>query len=78
MWLDGYRSEMPWYPKALAELRSGCGARLTFSDVLAADGGGGHVVSATWHAVRHGTLECDLDRPFSEATELRFVVEDAA
>lgn len=78
MWLDGYRTEMPWYPQALTALRSGCGARLTLSDVLAADRGVGHVVSATWYALRHGTLECDLDRPFSETTELRFIAEVAA
>lgn len=78
MWLDGFRLAMPWYSDALATLRDDKGPVLALSDVLGVDAGHGHVLSAVWHALRNGTLEADLDAPFTTASELRFVEDDAA
>ncbi len=78
MWLDGYRRTMPWYRAAREHLFHATEGAITFGDVLDVDGGEGHVVSAVWHAVRHGVLECDLDEPFTQDTELRFRYEGAA
>lgn len=77
MWLDGFRQSMPWYGDALGALRDG-GDTLLLSDVLEVDAGEGHVLSAVWHGLRKGQLEVNLDAPFTSATELRFVEDDAA
>ncbi|WP_084349473.1 TnsA-like heteromeric transposase endonuclease subunit [Janibacter limosus] len=71
MWLDGYRRLMPWYEESLRTLISEAGDDFTLGKVVEVDAGGGHMVSAVWHAVRQGVVECDLDEPFSATTRLR-------
>lgn len=73
MWLDGFRRAMPWYSQALAYLSADRGRTFTFADVLEVDNGYGHALSAVWHAIRHGLIDCDLDEPFVMGTGLRFV-----
>lgn len=73
MWLDGFRRAMPWYSEALGHLSADRDRAITFEDVLEIDGGHGHVLSAVWHAIRHGAIDCDLDEPFAQGTDLRFV-----
>lgn len=77
MWLDGYRRAMPWYRDALSMVRATHGTGVTFADVLEMDARNGHVVSAIWHALRNGNLDCDLDAPFTESTQLQFPDEVA-
>lgn len=78
MWLDGFRRTMPWYAEALAHLSADGGREITLGAVREVDNGQGHVLSAVWHGIRMGAIECDLDAPFTKGTILRFVEEDAA
>lgn len=75
MWLDGFRRTMPWYSEALAHLSADGAYAVTLEDVLEIDNGHGHVLSAVWHAIRHGAIDCDLDAAFTQETVLRFVEE---
>jgi hypothetical protein len=43
----------------------------TIGAVLAADAGGGHLISAMWHGIWDGRIACDLDRPLTRATAIR-------
>lgn len=78
MWLDGFRRTMPWYSEALAHLSANSDRTVTLEDVREIDNGRGHVLSAVWHAIRHGAIDCDLDAAFTQETVLRFVEEGAA
>lgn len=75
MWLDGYRQEMPWYGPALEDLVSGLDEtdRFELATVLRADAGAGHLLSATWFAIRRGLIDCDLDLPLRPETTLTWV-----
>lgn len=67
MWLDGFRRDQPWYAPALAELEGG---PITLGEVVERDGGGGHLISAIWNALRVGTWTCDLTAPLTRSTVL--------
>lgn len=60
-WLAAYRHDRPWYPAAKAELVDLCDAGATMNDVIEADHGAGHLVSAMWHYAWRGDLVVDLD-----------------
>ena len=60
-WLAGYRHDRPWYARAKTELVALCDAGATMSDVVEADLGSGHLVSAMWHYVWRGDIVVDLD-----------------
>lgn len=70
MWLDGYRTSMPWHAAALQKLVSEAGREFSMLVVLEADQGAGHVLSAVWNAIRRGDIVCDLDLPFTSRTAL--------
>lgn len=70
MWLHAYRRPMPWCAASLRLLGECLEPTGTIGDVLNQDAGGGHVVSAMWHAIWSGQAECDLDRPFTRATQI--------
>lgn len=78
MWLDGYRTRMPWHAAALRKLVSEAGREFSMVVVLEVDRGEGHVLSAVWHAMRRGDISCDLDLPFASRTELHFRDEAVA
>ncbi|WP_277453594.1 TnsA-like heteromeric transposase endonuclease subunit [Janibacter sp. DB-40] len=78
MWLDGFRRAMPWYSEALAHLSANGRRAVTLEDVLETDNGHGHVLSAVWHAIRLGAIDCDLNAAFTQETVLRFVEEGAS
>ena len=42
----------------------------TIGDVLSLDAGGGHVISAMWHGIWSGQIDCDLDRPLKRKTRI--------
>ena len=42
----------------------------TIGDVLGLDAGGGHVISAMWHGIWSGQIDCDLDRPLKRKTRI--------
>ncbi|MFZ1453501.1 MAG: hypothetical protein WAT20_12425, partial [Ferruginibacter sp.] len=60
-WLAAYRHDRPWYPAAKAELVDLCDMGATMKDVIEADQGAGHLVSAMWHYAWRGDLVVDLD-----------------
>lgn len=67
LWLDAYRRSMPWYSAALSAAdfaQSG----FTLGAAITADRGSGHVLSAVWHGLRTGELQCDLDQPLTAST----------
>jgi len=71
MWLQAYRRDQPWYEPAgevLAGLLGGGGTSV--GAVLAADAGSGHLISAMWHHVWAGGLDCELSRPLTTETIL--------
>ena len=70
MWLHAYRRPMPWYAGSLRLLCEYVELDGTISDVLALDAGGGHVVSAMWHGIWSGQIDCDLNTPFRRGTRL--------
>ena len=72
MWLHGYRRQQPWYAASTHHLRDLLERGGCIGDVLAVDSGAGHLISAMWHSSWVGDLECDLDFPFTEQTEIRF------
>lgn len=61
-WLAAYRHDRPWYEAARPELVGLCNAGATMNDVIEADRGSGHLVSAMWHYAWRGDLIVDLDR----------------
>jgi hypothetical protein len=61
-WLAAYRHDRPWYEAARPELVEMCAEGATTNDVIEADRGSGHLVSAMWHYVWRGDLIVDLDR----------------
>ena len=61
MWIHGFRRPMPWYPGSLRLLHEYLEGAGTVADVLDLDAGGGHVVSAMWHGIWSGQIDCDLD-----------------
>lgn len=70
-WLTAYRRQMPWYPRAKAELFDLCRAPgATVGTVLAADRGAGHLISAMWHYAWSGALVIDLDQPICRSTRI--------
>lgn len=73
LWLDGFRLPQPWYASAWSTIAPTAGAAITIGEVLVADGGQGHVLSAMWHQIRHRRLQCDLESPLSAATRLTAV-----
>ena len=75
MWIHGFRRPMPWYPGSLRMLHEYLESEVTVADVLELDAGGGHVVSAMWHGIWSGQIDCDLDAPLTQAT--RIVVHQA-
>ncbi len=71
MWLQAYRRAQPWYQparEALSELVAGTTASV--GTVLAADAGSGHLISAMWHYLWSGDIDCELDPPITPATAL--------
>jgi hypothetical protein len=42
----------------------------TIADVLGLDAGGGHVLSAMWHGIWSGQIECDLDAQLTRTTPI--------
>ena len=66
---------MPWYAGSLRLIGEYLDGGGTIGDVLDLDAGGGHVVSALWHGIWSGQIECDLDRPLKRKT--RIVVHEA-
>ena len=70
MWIHGFRRRMPWYPGSLRLLHEHLEGAGTVADVLDLDAGGGHVVSAMWHGVWNGQIDCDLDSPITRTTPL--------
>ena len=61
-WLAAYRRVMPWYEAATDELVGLCAASsATMGDVVYADRGSGHLMSAMWHYVWRGDLVVDLE-----------------
>jgi len=71
MWLQAYRRAQPWYEPAgevLSELLAG--GTTSVGAVLAADAGSGHLISAMWHHVWAGGLDCELSRPLTTETML--------
>lgn len=70
MWLHAYRRSMPWYAGSLRLLREYMSDDFTVSDVLELDAGGGHVLSAMWHGIWTGQIDCDLDRPLKRTTRI--------
>lgn len=76
MWIHAYRRPMPWYAGSLRLIREYLEGDGTIGDVLGLDAGGGHVISAMWHGIWSGQIECDLDRPLKRKT--RIVIHDAA
>lgn len=77
MWLDGYRNDMPWYQHAIEALLAEVGDVCTLAFIQEMDGGAGHIMSAVWHAIRQGEIECHLDSPFTGSSELRFTSAEA-
>jgi len=71
IWLHAYRRPMPWYPGAFRALVGRIGDTGTLADALDLDAGGGHVISATWHSIWSGALECDLNMPFRRHSPIR-------
>ena len=68
MWIHGFRRPMPWYAGSLCLLHEeGEGP---VADVLELDAGGGHVLSAMWHGIWSGQIDCDLDAPITQATRI--------
>ena len=61
-WLAAYRHDRPWYEAAKPELAEMCAAGATTNDVLEADRGSGHLVSAMWHYAWRGDLIVDIDQ----------------
>mgnify|MGYP001161912600 FL=1 len=76
MWIHAYRRPMPWYAGSLRLIREYFEGDGTIGDVLGLDAGGGHVISAMWHGIWSGQIECDLDRPLKRKT--RIVIHDVA
>ena len=70
IWLGAYRRDMPWYPGSLARILDVLGPRHAIGDVVTLDAGGGHLLSAMWHAIWTGRYRCDLDQPFRRTTPL--------
>jgi hypothetical protein len=59
-WLAAYRHDRPWYEAARPELVEMCAEGATTNDVIEADRGSGHLVSAMWHYTWRGHLIIDL------------------
>ena len=70
MWIHAYRRPMPWYAGSLRLIHDCLEGEGTVEDVLALDAGGGHVISAMWHGIWSGQIDCDLDRPIKRETRL--------
>lgn len=70
MWIHGFRRPMPWYPGSLRLLHEYLEGSGNVADVLELDAGGGHVVSAMWHGIWSGQIDCDLDSPITRTTPL--------
>lgn len=71
MWLQAYRRTQPWYELAweeLSDLLVGTGASV--GAVLTADAGSGHLISAMWHYLWRGDINCELGEPITPATVL--------
>lgn len=76
-WLTAYRAKLPWYQSArpiLAETLTGPGH--TIGDVLTADSGAGHLVSALWHFAWSGSVVLDLERPLTRATPIEWLASE--
>ncbi len=71
MWLHAYRRPMPWHAGSLRRLREHLELSGTIGDVLDLDAGGGHLISAMWHGIWSGQLECDLDQPLKRTSPIR-------
>ena len=71
MWLHAYRRSQPWYEPAgevLSELLAG--GTISVGAVLAADAGSGNLISAMWHYLWRGDIDCELGVPITPATVL--------
>lgn len=72
-WLTAYRMPMPWYHPAKALLQGMCASgNAVVADVLGADQGAGHLVSAMWHYAWTGDLVLDLDQSLTRQTVVRW------
>ena len=74
MWIHAYRRPMPWYAASLRLIRGHLEGGGCIGDVISLDAGGGHVISAMWHSIWSGQIDCDLDRPLRRDT--RIVIHD--
>jgi len=70
LWLSGFRRPMPWHASSLAVIRDSLSGEGTLADVQHLDDGAGHILSAMWHGIWSGLLDCDLDEPFTGTTRL--------
>ncbi len=71
MWLQAYRRAQPWYEPARAVLTALlAGDTTSVGAVLAADAGSGHLISAMWHYLWRGDIDCELGVPITPATVL--------
>lgn len=70
MWIHAYRRPMPWYAGSLRLIREFLEGEGTIGDLLDLDVGGGHVLSAMWHGIWSGQIDCDLDRPLKRTTRI--------
>ena len=68
MWIHGFRRPMPWYQGSLRLLHECLEGQGSVADVLGLDAGGGHVLSAMWHGIWSGQIECDLDAQLTRTT----------
>lgn len=78
-WLAAYRRVMPWYEAAKAELVELCCApsSATMGDVVDADRGSGHLVSAMWHYVWRGDLVVELEHWIGRTSPIAWPVRTA-
>lgn len=73
-WLSAYRHVQPWYEAAAEELGQICRRpKPCVADVLAAEHGAGHLLSALWHYCWSGAIEVDLDLPLTRHSAISCV-----
>ncbi len=76
-WVSAFRHVQPWYENAAAELeRVSRRPGASVVDVLAADHGAGHLLSALWHHCWSGAVEIDLDLPLTRDSAINWATAD--
>ena len=75
-WLAAYRRAMPWYEAARNELRDlSSRSSATTGDVVDADRGSGHLVSAMWHFVWRGDVIVDLEHSIRRTAPIAWATD---